>query len=93
MELENKILETNPPLPQRVADLMQGNTTNRRNEVTGSTLTSSTIMRPTVTEQKISVSKSGKRRIQPVSLSTTTSSVAPTSVQIITKEKVNNYRT
>lgn len=89
MELENKILETNPPLPQRVADLMQGNTTNRRNEVTGSTLTSSTIMRPTVTEQKISVSKSGKRRIQPVSLSTTTSSVAPTSVQIITKEKTD----
>ncbi|KAI9264421.1 WD40-repeat-containing domain protein [Sporodiniella umbellata] len=93
MELEEGTLKTNPPLPQRVADLMQGSTVSKPKETVEKALASSTIMRPTVTEQKVSVSKSGKRRIQPVSLSTVSSSVVSASTKSISATQHTEVKT
>lgn len=92
LELEETMLKKPPSsaLSQRVADLMDGSiqikdvpqsSTTAAQEVLASNISSSTIMKPTITEQKVSIAKNGKKRIQPISLmpspATTTTTLIP----------------
>lgn len=87
LELE-QTTDTEPALPPRVADLMDGNASigNQDTPIIEApplapvppnitNISSSTSQQPTILEQKVSITKDGKKRIQPISLNTRTSAM------------------
>lgn len=94
LELE-QTTDTEPALPPRVADLMDGNASIGNQDTPMietpplapappniTNISSSTSQQPTILEQKVSITKDGKKRIQPISLNMRTSAMySPSAVQ------------
>ncbi|ORE08918.1 WD40 repeat-like protein [Rhizopus microsporus var. microsporus] len=94
LELE-QTTDTEPALPPRVADLMDGNASIGNQDTPMieappltpappniTNISSSTSQQPTILEQKVSITKDGKKRIQPISLNMRTSTMhSPSTVQ------------